>query len=158
MSRILIGNIKGPMGQQGKQGIQGTIGPVGPQGPLPPLTNTALATVAGVSALDAVMGKTLQDQITKANSDLADKQSKTSDNLIHGTSKYVKANGVSAEAWKTSPVTFLAPTTENSSSRAQVAFENNGFNACIIWLDINGDLRLSDNSGRRYKFNLTEII
>lgn len=76
MARILIGNIKGPQGPQGKQGEQGIQGIQGKPGPLPPLTNTALATVPGISALDAVMGKTLQDQITKQNSHLADLQSK----------------------------------------------------------------------------------
>lgn len=71
MARILIGNIKGPQGDTGPQGPQGEIGPVGPQGPLHPLINNALATEAGVAALDAVMGKTLQDQITQTNSNLA---------------------------------------------------------------------------------------
>ena len=65
MARILIGNIKGPKGDTGPQGPQGATGPQGPQGPLPPLVNNALATEAGVSALDAAMGKTLQDQITQ---------------------------------------------------------------------------------------------
>ena len=40
---------------------------------MPPLTNNALATTPGVSALDAVMGKTLDDKIGKVNSDLANK-------------------------------------------------------------------------------------
>lgn len=70
MARILIGNIKGPQGDTGPQGEQGGIGPAGPQGPLPPLANNALATEAGVAALDAAMGKTLQDQITQQNSNL----------------------------------------------------------------------------------------
>lgn len=104
MARILIGNIKGPQGIQGPQGpkgatgaqgpqgpkgdtgsqgpkgdtgARGATGPQGPQGPLPPLTNNALATTPGVSALDAVMGKTLadkdanlQNQITQLNGDL----------------------------------------------------------------------------------------
>lgn len=65
MARILIGNIKGPKGDTGPRGPQGATGPQGPQGPLPPLVNNALATEAGVSALDAAMGKTLQDQITQ---------------------------------------------------------------------------------------------
>ena len=70
MARILIGNIKGPKGDTGPQGEQGPVGPQGPQGPLPPLVNNALSTEAGVAALDAVMGKTLQDQITQVNSDI----------------------------------------------------------------------------------------
>lgn len=71
MARILIGNIKGPKGDTGPQGPQGATGPQGPQGPLPPLTNNALATEAGVSALDAAMGKTLQDQITENDNDIS---------------------------------------------------------------------------------------
>ena len=70
MARILIGNIKGPKGDTGSQGPQGATGPQGPQGPLPPLVNNALATEAGVAALDAAMGKTLQDQITNNKNDI----------------------------------------------------------------------------------------
>ena len=72
MAKILIGNIKGPQGPQGPQGEQGPVGPQGPQGPLPPLVNNALATEAGVAALDAAMGKTLQDQITNNKNDITE--------------------------------------------------------------------------------------
>lgn len=72
MARILIGNIKGPKGDTGAQGPQGATGPQGPQGPLPPLVNNALATEAGVAALDAVMGKTLQEQITNNKNDITE--------------------------------------------------------------------------------------
>ncbi len=77
MARILIGNIKGPKGDTGAQGPQGATGPQGPQGPLPPLVNNALATEAGVAALDAAMGKTLQDQITDNKNDIAELNSNT---------------------------------------------------------------------------------
>ena len=73
MARILIGNIKGPKGDTGARGATGPQGATGPTGPMPPLTNNALATTPGVSALDAVMGKTLDDKIGKVNSDLANK-------------------------------------------------------------------------------------
>ena len=79
MARILIGNIKGPKGDTGAQGPQGPVGPQGPQGPLPPLVNNALATEAGVSALDAAMGKTLQEQITNNKNDITELNS----NLCH---------------------------------------------------------------------------
>lgn len=69
MGRILIGNIKGPQGAQGIQGPQGPVGATGPMGPMPDLINNALASQAGIAALDAAMGKTLQDQITKLNSE-----------------------------------------------------------------------------------------
>ena len=72
MGRLLIGNIKGPQGAQGIQGPQGPVGATGPQGPMPDLINNALTTEAGVAALDAAMGKTLQDQITQLNGDIYD--------------------------------------------------------------------------------------
>lgn len=74
MARIKIGNIKGPQGPQGPKGATGPAGPVGPQGPIPPLTNNFLATVAGQSALDAVAGKVLKDQLDQQNSDIAAKR------------------------------------------------------------------------------------
>ncbi len=72
MARILIGNIKGPKGDTGAQGPQGPVGPQGPQGPLPPLVNNALETEAGVAALDAAMGKTLQEQVTNNKNDITE--------------------------------------------------------------------------------------
>ena len=73
MPRILIGNIKGPKGDVGPRGPQGIQGIQGPQGPMPPLTNNFLATTPGQSALDAVAGKTLKDDVTKLYSDLDDR-------------------------------------------------------------------------------------
>ena len=89
MAKILIGNIKGPIGPQGPQGEQGPVGPQGPKGntgpqgeqgpqgiqgpvgpqgpkgdtgPMPTLVNNGTTTQAGVAALDAAMGKTLTDK------------------------------------------------------------------------------------------------
>lgn len=104
MARILIGNIKGPQGIQGEkgdkgdtgpqgiqgiQGPQGDEGPQGPQGetgpqgaqgiqgPLPPLIDNYLATESGKAALDAIVGKLLDERlkaaenaVTKLNSDM----------------------------------------------------------------------------------------
>ena len=93
MARILIGNIKGPQGPQGiqgetgpqglqgiqgetgpqgTQGIQGEKGDTGPQGPqgiqgpLPPLIANYLATESGKAALDAIVGKMLDERLTQA--------------------------------------------------------------------------------------------
>ncbi len=110
MARILIGNIKGPQGPQGiqgetgpqglqgiqgetgpqgTQGIQGEKGDTGPQGPqgiqgpLPPLIANYLATESGKAALDAIVGKLMDERLTAAeksltqlNSDLSVAQSK----------------------------------------------------------------------------------
>ena len=107
MARILIGNIKGPQGIQGEkgdkgdtgpqgiqgiQGPQGDEGPQGPQGetgpqgaqgiqgPLPPLIDNYLATESGKAALDAIVGKLLDERlkaaenaVTKLNSELSEK-------------------------------------------------------------------------------------
>lgn len=73
MARILIGNIKGPKGDTGPQGKQGPTGPQGPKGdtgPMPALINNAATTSAGVGALDAAMGKTLNDRISQLYSDI----------------------------------------------------------------------------------------
>lgn len=94
MARLLIGNIKGPQGAQGIQGPQGPVGATGPQGPMPDLVNNALATEAGVAALDAVMGKTLQDQITQQNSNLNDVSTKISGiSVFQTTVPITVANG-----------------------------------------------------------------
>ena len=97
MARILIGNIKGPQGPQGiqgetgpqgLQGIQGETGPQGPQGiqgekgdtgpqgpqgiqgPLPPLIANYLATESGKAALDAIVGKLMDERLTAAEKSL----------------------------------------------------------------------------------------
>lgn len=97
MARILIGNIKGPQGPQGiqgetgpqglqgiqgetgpqgTQGIQGEKGDTGPQGPqgiqgpLPPLIANYLATESGKAALDAIVGKLMDERLTAAEKSL----------------------------------------------------------------------------------------
>ena len=116
MARILIGNIKGPQGPQGiqgetgpqglqgiqgetgpqgTQGIQGEKGDTGPQGPqgiqgpLPPLIANYLATESGKAALDAIVGKLLDERLTAAeksltqlNSDLSGKATLRNDNIV----------------------------------------------------------------------------
>jgi hypothetical protein len=69
---VIIGYAKGAQGDVGPQGPTGPQGPEGPQGPLPSLVNNALSTTPGVAALDAAMGKTLQDHIDTTNSNLAE--------------------------------------------------------------------------------------
>ena len=105
MARILIGNIKGPQGPQGiqgetgpqgLQGIQGETGPQGPQGiqgekgdtgpqgpqgiqgPLPPLIANYLATESGKAALDAIVGKLLDERLTAAEKSLTQLNSEAS--------------------------------------------------------------------------------
>lgn len=108
MARILIGKIKGPQGPQGiqgetgpqgLQGIQGETGPQGPQGiqgekgdtgpqgpqgiqgPLPPLIANYLATESGKAALDAIVGKLLDERLTAAEKSLTQLNSEASTHL-----------------------------------------------------------------------------
>lgn len=66
---------QGPKGDTGATGIQGpkgdtgAIGPQGPIGPTPDLAANLTTTIAG-KALDATMGKVLDDKITTTNSNL----------------------------------------------------------------------------------------
>ncbi len=65
--------LQGPKGETGSQGPKGDIGATGPQGPIgatPPLAANLTTTVAG-KALDATMGKTLNDKITNTNNNLS---------------------------------------------------------------------------------------
>lgn len=139
MARILIGNIKGPQGPQGiqgetgpqgLQGIQGETGPQGPQGiqgekgdtgpqgpqgiqgPLPPLIANYLATESGKAALDAIVGKLLDERLTAAEKSLTQLNSEASTHLkesgsendfcvafqsryqYHTNANYMLANGI----------------------------------------------------------------
>lgn len=108
MARILIGNIKGPQGIQGEkgdkgdtgpqgiqgiQGPQGDEGPQGPQGetgpqgaqgiqgPLPPLIDNYLATESGKAALDAIVGKLLDERLKAAETSITQLNSEASTHL-----------------------------------------------------------------------------
>ena len=120
MARILIGNIKGPQGPQGiqgetgpqglqgiqgetgpqgTQGIQGEKGDTGPQGPqgiqgpLPPLIANYLATESGKAALDAIVGKLMDERLTAAEKSLTQLNSDKLDRKTKGTYTNEDING-----------------------------------------------------------------
>lgn len=69
-----IQGIQGPQGDEGPQGPQGETGPQGPQGiqgPLPPLIDNYLATESGKAALDAIVGKLLDERLKTAETSIA---------------------------------------------------------------------------------------
>ena len=127
MARILIGNIKGPQGPQGiqgetgpqgSQGIQGETGPQGPQGiqgekgdtgpqgpqgiqgPLPPLIANYLATESGKAALDAIVGKLLDERLTAAEKSLTQLNSdKVSQNDLNN-----RVSSILTLYWSNDPV------------------------------------------------------
>ena len=81
---------------------------------------------------------------------IAEKASLTKDNIITGSSKYTKYNGITGDAWKTAPIILSAPTNVSEAARAQIGFENTGKNAGVLWLDIDGKLKFTDNFGNRH--------
>ena len=119
MARILIGNIKGPQGIQGEkgdkgdtgpqgiqgiQGPQGDEGPQGPQGetgpqgaqgiqgPLPPLIDNYLATESGKAALDAIVGKLLDERLKAAENAVTKLNSEASARWNNATPKTLWIN------------------------------------------------------------------
>ena len=77
-----IQGIQGPQGDEGPQGPQGETGPQGPQGiqgPLPPLIDNYLATESGKAALDAIVGKLLDERLKTAETSIAQLNSELSE-------------------------------------------------------------------------------
>lgn len=124
MAKILIGNIKGPIGPQGPQGEQGPVGPQGPKGntgpqgeqgpqgiqgpvgpqgpkgdtgPMPTLVNNGATTQAGVAALDAAMGKTLTDK----DADLQSQVNALNGKMIDGRISFKWEQDESDQLWYT---------------------------------------------------------
>lgn len=133
MARILIGNIKGPQGPQGiqgetgpqglqgiqgetgpqgTQGIQGEKGDTGPQGPqgiqgpLPPLIANYLATESGKAALDAIVGKLLDERLTAAEKSLTQLNSDLGKEYWGGVETY---NISSVNAWVKGAKSLVLP-------------------------------------------------
>ena len=145
MARILIGNIKGPKGDTGAQGPQGATGPQGPQGPLPPLVNNALATEAGVAALDAVMGKTLQEQITNNKNDITELNS----NIKWGTKIiYSVTVGANQEVSASFPASDFGLTTKPRAGFISVSNAN-----CLIPIGYDYD----NSTNEEIKFRLRSV-
>ena len=71
--------LQGPQGIQGEKGDTGPQGPQGIQGPLPPLIANYLATESGKAALDAIVGKLLDERLTAAEKSLTQLNSELSE-------------------------------------------------------------------------------
>lgn len=119
MARILIGNIK------------------------PTLVNNALTTQAGLYALDAAMGYTLDDKIGKVSSDLANLSGLENLTVLTDSKSWQAANGIHFALWGAN--TLGTPYKQNLTSVSagiQIGgrvSENNQF-----WISI-------DANGKMYK-------
>lgn len=103
--------------------------------------------------LSAAQGKMLMDLYTVLNTK-ALKRSEVND--INGQLILTKFAGVQPGAYMDSPLYIKAPYGTSAAARAQMSFENEGSNAAILWLALDGSLRLTSNMGQTYKL-LTEI-
>ena len=166
MARILIGNIKGPQGPQGiqgetgpqgLQGIQGETGPQGPQGiqgekgdtgpqgpqgiqgPLPPLIANYLATESGKAALDAIVGKLLDERLTAAEKSLTQLNSDLSFNYLYGyVASDLKLSDYPKDTRNIIPLEVSDNSLGNliklSDDKKWIVFKRNGrvrFNGCL---------------------------
>ncbi len=115
------------------------------------LVNNGLTTEAGKFGLDAAFGKNLQDQITQQNSNINSiqnaKVSKSGD-VISGILKIKRINGTTGSDWSTAALCIEGLTNQNQYSRAGISFENTGTNACILYLDVDGSLKVVDHGGK----------
>ena len=115
MARILIGNIK------------------------PTLVNNALTTQAGLYALDAAMGKTLDEKIGKVNSDLGNVQNDLTNIFGGGVQKTISV----IDAGNTVKVTMYA-----DSAGAHITSRNFATGTATR-------LSITDNHLTLYKFTFT---
>ena len=72
---------------------------------------------------------------------------------MNAVNKYTKPqtishnNGISANAYNNSPLQIVSVYNNANWSRAQISFHNVGANAAILYLDVDGRLKVCDNGG-----------
>ena len=157
--------IQGPVvatGAQGLKGDKGDTGEQGPKGDTPELVADLQTTVAG-KALDATMGKLLNDKIKantanidSLNAGISGKASLTT-NLYSGTQTVAKKVEPGIKSYSTAQFVSAAPTSTNTETRASYAFHNAGVNGGTLYLDIDGTLKLINNVGNTFRINMTQI-
>lgn len=75
------------------------------------------------------------------------KVSKSGD-VISGILKIKRINGTTGNDWSTAALCIEGLTNQNQYSRAGISFENTGTNACILYLDVDGSLKVVDHGGK----------
>ncbi len=115
--------------------------------------NNLLTTEEGFY-LDARQGPEIMSMIEEQNSNLSDLSGKLIDKSgLNAVNKYTKPqtishnNGISANAYNNSPLQIVSVYNNANWSRAQISFHNVGANAAILYLDVDGRLKVCDNGG-----------
>ena len=115
--------------------------------------NNLLTTEEGFY-LDARQGPEIMSMIEEQNSNLSELSGSLADKSgLNAANRYTKPqaifcnNGISANAYNNSPLQIVSTYNNANWSRAQIAFHNAGANAAILYLDVDGRLKICDNSG-----------
>jgi len=82
--------------------------------------------------------------LSQLNSDYV---SRTTDNTVNSQITLTKSAGINSGSFGAAPLHIRADYANNPNTRAQIGFENSGFNAISLWLDVDGRLKMTDNSG-----------
>lgn len=105
-------------------------------------------------ALDARYGKTLTDLYTQLNSNLAGKINKTGDTM-DGTFKISKVSLTDQTSYRPTHIHLLSQNRINQYSRAGIAFENEGVNGGVLFLDTDRRIKFIDNDGSSHTVSWT---
>lgn len=116
--------------------------------------NNCTTTATGLY-LDARQGKVLMDLYTKLNSDLNNKVDINVSNTHHQQLRFDRIVGINKDSYRNAPIVVRAATIDQQASRAQIGFENGGINAGVLWLDINGSLKFTDQNGDTFLISMS---
>ena len=117
--------------------------------PMTSLVNNALATVPGVAALDAAMGKTLQDQITQQNSNLSTKFGY----ITNGTDFSLIPKGIHFyNGWASASMTNGVAPFSNSNGIwiRSIPYNSIGSNVLDVVIAANGTIYTSKDKGNTW--------
>lgn len=77
---------------------------------------------------------------------------KSAINDVTGQLVLTREAGIGGDSFYTAPLSIRAPHNVNDTARAMIGFENVNNNAGVLWLNIDGRLRFTDNN------NQTKVI
>ncbi len=164
---------KGETGDRGPQGIQGPIGGTGIQGPkgdkgdkgetgdkgekgdTPALAADLETTVVG-KALDATMGKSLNDKVTELNHNLNTKAG-LKNNIFTDSQAVDKNVTIGNSSYITAQFISQANSTANPDTRPCFGFHNMGRNGGAIYLDLDNQLKFVTHEGAIHVISMTRI-
>lgn len=73
---------------------------------------------------------------------------KNTSDTTDGQIIFTKNVGVGAASHKNAPIWIRAPYYSSSAARAMIGFDNQGSNTGILWLDVDGRLKFTDDNNR----------